>query len=108
MIMVALTSGMAYRLNTLLSYSIGSGQKERSSEIILTGLFLASIMSAIFAFCGVFGSSLYYQFFRVSTFISYYNVPYMICMICCPPAALSCVPERILQATNCAFYSTHL
>ena len=58
MIMVALISGMASGLNTLLSYSLGSGQKERSSEIILTGLFLASIMSAIFAFFGVFGSNL--------------------------------------------------
>lgn len=106
MIMVALISGMASGLNTLLSYSLGSGQKERRSEIILTGLFLASIMSAIFAFFGVFGSKLYYQLFRVSTFISYYGVSYMrICMICCLPAALSCVLERILQATNRASYS---
>lgn len=101
MIMVALISGMAAGLNALLSYSLGRGERERSSEIILTSLLLTFMIAGGFALLGYFGAEAYYRSFNASQSILHYGVDYMrICTVFYLPAALSCIFERILQATN--------
>ncbi len=106
MIMVAVSSGMAAGLNTLLSFSLGRERGERASEIIITGVFLAAIMSAVFAVAGIFGARGYYGIFDATSSITDYGVAYMtICTAFFLPSAMSCVFERVLQATNHASLS---
>lgn len=106
MIMVAISSGMAAGLNTLLSFSLGSKQSHRASEIVITGLLLAFVMSVFFALCGYYGAPVYYSFFETGASITEYGVAYMqICTSFFLPSALSFVLERILQAANHASLS---
>ena len=74
MIMVAISSGMAAGLNTLLSFSLGKKQGSRASEIIITGTLLAVIMSVVFACAGFFGARTYYGVFDASPSITQYGV----------------------------------
>lgn len=101
MIMVAVSSGMAAGLNTLLSFSLGRKRGDRASQIIITGMLLSTVMSALFACLGFFGARTYYGIFQANASITQYGVEYMtICTVFFLPSALSCVLERVLQATN--------
>ena len=88
MIMVAVSSGMAAGLNTLLSFSLGRKRGDRASQIIITGMLLSTVMSALFACLGFFGARTYYGIFQANASITQYGVEYMtICTVLFLPSA---------------------
>ncbi|MGM9521693.1 MAG: MATE family efflux transporter [Oscillospiraceae bacterium] len=106
MLMLAVSIGTGVGINSLLSRTIGAGNRAEASSVATNGLFLAVASSVLFVLIG---------FFAVPTFIGSYTddpelfemgVTYLrICTVFSLGIFVATTAERMLQATGNTFLS---
>ncbi len=101
MLMLAVAVGTGVGVNSLLSRSLGKGDREFANKTATTGLLLALFWTVIFMIIGGLFSGKFIAFFTDDTQIIDYGTSYLtICTLGCVGIFLATTGERLLQATG--------
>ena len=93
--------GIGVGVNSLLSKSLGEGNRERADQTAGNGIFLALVGVVVFILFGLFGSSPYYKMQSDVVQIVEGGALYTsICCICTAGVFFEILFERMLQATG--------
>ena len=100
-VQIGFAVGIGVGVNSLLSKSLGEGNRERANRTAGNGIFLALIATAIFVLFGLFGARPYYQMQGVSQQVTEDGIAYTsICCIFTMGIYFQVLFERLLQATG--------
>ena len=100
-VQIGFAVGIGVGVNSLLSKSLGEGNRERADRAAGNGIFLALIATAIFILFGFFGTRPYYQMQDTTHEILESGVAYTsICCIFTLGIYFEVLFERMLQATG--------
>jgi len=103
---IGCATGVAVGMNSLLSKSLGEGNRERASQAAGNGIFLTAVMAALFMLFGAFGTQSYYAMQGVSQETAKAGVDYTgICSIWCLGFFIEVLGERLLQASGKTIYT---
>ena len=98
-VQIGFAVGIGVGVNSLLSKSLGEGNRERANRTAGNGIFLALIATAIFVLFGLFGARPYYQMQGVSQQVTEDGIAYTsICCIFTMGIYFQVLFERLLQA----------
>ncbi|MCD7796489.1 MAG: polysaccharide biosynthesis C-terminal domain-containing protein, partial [Clostridiales bacterium] len=101
MLMLAVAVGTGVGVNSLLSRSLGKGDREFANKTATTGLLLALFWTVIFMIIGGLFSGKFIAFFTDDTQIIDYGISYLtICALSCVGIFLATTGERLFQATG--------
>ena len=93
--------GIGVGVNSMLSKSLGEGNRERADRVAGNGIFLALVSTALFILFGLFGTVPYYQMQRASVEILESGIAYTrICTLFTVGIFFEILFERMLQATG--------
>ena len=93
--------GIGVGVNSMLSKSLGEGNRERADRVAGNGIFLALVSTALFILFGLFGTVPYYQMQRASVEILESGIAYTrICTLFTAGIFFEILFERMLQATG--------
>ena len=107
MLMVAVGVGTGVGINSILSRSLGEGNKEKCSKISGNSIFLALCTCVIFVLFGIFGVDAYIASQTSDTIITSMAVSYLkICTYSSLGVSMYMIFEKLLQATGRSLYST--
>lgn len=107
MFMVAIGIGTGVGMNTLLSKTLGQGDREKVSRIAGNGEFLAIIIYLVFLLFGVFGVRGYISSQTTNPVIVEMAVQYLrICCVISFGIIAFSIFEKLLQSTGLSQYST--
>ena len=100
-VQIGFSVGIGVGVNSLLSKSLGEGNRERADRAAGNGIFLALIASVIFILFGFFGTRPYYEMQGASAEIVESGIAYTrICCIFTLGIYFEVLFERMLQATG--------
>ena len=100
-VQIGFAVGIGVGVNSLLSKSLGEGNRERADRTAGNGIFLALIATGLFILFGIFGVRPYYQMQDVSKDVMESGIAYTsICCICTLGIYFQVLFERMLQATG--------
>ena len=100
-VQIGLAVGIGVGVNSLLSKSLGEGNRERANLAAGNGIFLALIATAIFILFGFFGTRPYYQMQGATAEVVESGIAYTrICCIFTAGVYFEILFERMLQATG--------
>lgn len=100
-VQIGFSVGIGVGVNSLLSKSLGEGNRERADRAAGNGIFLALIASVIFILFGFFGTRPYYEMQGASAEIVERGIAYTrICCIFTLGIYFEVLFERMLQATG--------
>ena len=100
-VQIGLAIGIGVGVNSLLSKSLGEGNRDRANLAAGNGIFLAIVATAIFVLFGIFGTQPYYQMQGASAEVLENGIAYTsICCICTVGIYFEVLFERMLQATG--------
>lgn len=100
-LMVGFSTGIAVGVNSLLSRSLGEGNRERANQAAGNGIFLLVIAVACFTLFGLFGTEAYYSLFNINDTTRDYGISYTsICTMFCLGLFVEVLGERLLQASG--------
>ena len=100
-VQIGFAVGIGVGVNSLLSKSLGEGNRDRADRTAGNGIFLALIATAIFILFGLFGVRPYYQMQGASQEIVDSGISYSrICCIFTAGIYFEILFERMLQATG--------
>ena len=100
-VQIGFAIGIGIGVNSLLSKSLGEGNREKASMVAGNGVFLALIATVIFVLFGIFGTRAYYSMQTTNTAILEYGINYTsICCIFTMGIYFEVLFERMLQATG--------
>ena len=100
-VQIGFAVGIGVGVNSLLSKSLGEGNRERADRTAGNGIFLALVATAIFVVFGIFGTRPYYQMQDASAEIMESGIAYTsICCIFTMGIYFEVLFERMLQATG--------
>ena len=98
---ISAAAGIGVGMNSLLSKSLGEGNQERANRAAGNGIFLMSIMIAVFMLFGVFGAKAYYGMQAISEATAQAGTAYTsICCIFTAGIFVETLGERMLQASG--------
>ena len=98
---IGFSTGIAVGVNSLLSKSLGQGNRERANKAAGNGIFLVAIAVSLFMLFGFFGTKVYYNLFSVSDKTRQYGIDYTsICCIFTLGLFVEILGERLLQASG--------
>lgn len=101
MLMIAVSVGTGVGINSLLSRSLGSGERESACMVATTGLILALLSSAVFVVFGLFFSKPFLGAFTSDAELLEQSYIYLsVCTVFCSGIFLATTAERLLQATG--------
>lgn len=107
MLMVAISVGTGVGVNTLLSRSIGQGNKEKANQIAGNALFLALCTYIVFLIFGILGVKGYINSQTSDELVRKMATSYLgICSIISFGSIISMVTEKLLQSTGKTVLST--
>lgn len=107
MLMVAVGVGTGVGVNTLLSRSIGQGDKEKANIIAGNAIFLAICTYIVFLIFGIIGVKAYINSQTTNELISEIASSYLgICTVLSFGAIISMINEKLLQSTGRTILST--
>ena len=93
--------GIGVGVNSMLSKSLGEGNREQADRVAGNGIFLALIATVIFVLFGLFGAKPYYAMQRASAEILESGAAYTkICTLFTAGIFFEILFERMLQATG--------
>ena len=100
-VQIGFAVGIGVGVNSLLSKSLGEGNRDRADRAAGNGIFLALIATAIFMLFGFFGTRPYYEMQGASAEIVESGIAYTsICCIFTMGIYFEVLFERMLQATG--------
>ena len=103
---IGFSTGIAVGVNSLLSKSLGEGNKERANRAAGNGILLVVIAVSLFTLFGLFGTKFYYSLFDVNETTRQYGISYT--SICCTFTLgifVEILGERLLQASGKTVYT---
>jgi putative MATE family efflux protein len=107
MLMIAIGVGTGVGINSLLSKSLGEGNREKASKIAGNAIFLGLCTYAAFLLVGLFLIPAYFRSQTADPIIIQMGTEYLkICTILSFGAILSMIYEKLLQATGRTIPST--
>ena len=99
-------TGLAVGMNSLLSKSLGEGNRERANRAAGNGIFLTAIIIGLFMLFGVFGAKAYYDMQPISQETARAGTEYTaICCIFTLGIFVEILGERLLQASGRTVYT---
>ena len=105
-VQIGFAIGIGVGVNSLLSKSLGEGNRDRANRTAGNGIFLALIATAIFVLFGIFGTRPYYEMQSDTATIVESGIAYTsICCICTMGIYFEVLFERMLQATGRTIYT---
>ncbi len=103
---IGFATGIAVGMNSLLSKSLGEGNRERANEAAGNGIVLTFIMIAVFIIFGFVGVKPYYSVFGANHHTTDYGVDYTtICTVFTMGIFVEILGERLLQASGRTVYT---
>ncbi len=103
---IGCATGVAVGMNSLLSKSLGQGNKERANKAAGNGIFLMVILVAFFMLFGFFGAGAYYGMQSISPETAAGGTAYTsICCIFTLGVFVEILGERMLQASGRTVYT---
>ncbi len=101
MLMLAVAVGTGVGVNSLLSRSLGKGDREMVNQVAVNGLFLSLAWAVVFMIAGAVGANAFIRIFNSDATIIDLGTRYLrICMVGCAGIFLATTGERLLQATG--------
>ena len=98
---IGCATGIAVGMNSLLSKSLGEGNRERANTAAGNGIVLTGIMVALFMLFGIFGAGAYYNMQPISEETAKGGTSYTaICCIFTLGIFVEVLGERLLQASG--------
>ena len=105
---IGFATGMAVGMNSLLSKSLGEGNRERANRAAGNGIFLTLVAIALFMLFGAFGSGAYYKMQQISAETYAEGRAYTsICCIFTAGIFIEILGERLLQASGKTIYTLY-
>ena len=105
-VQIGFAVGIGVGVNSLLSKSLGEGNREKASLTAGNGVFLAVVATVIFMLFGIFGTKAYYTMQTDNAAILENGINYTsICCICTMGIYYEVLFERMLQATGRTLYT---
>ena len=103
---IGFATGAAVGMNSLLSKSLGEGNRERANKAAGNGIFLTLVFIALFMLFGFFGSGAYYNMQNISAETAKAGTDYTaICCIYTGGVFVGILCERLLQASGKTIYT---
>ena len=103
---IGFSTGIAVGVNSLLSKSLGEGNRERANRSAGNGIVLMVIAVLGFMLFGAFGTKAYYSLFNVNDTTRDYGISYTsICCIFTLGLFVEILGERLLQASGRTVYT---
>ena len=103
---IGCATGAAVGMNSLLSKSLGEGNRERANRAAGNGILLSLILVAAFMLFGFFGAGAYYQMQPISQETAAAGTSYTsICCIYTLGIFVGILGERLLQASGKTIYT---
>ena len=103
---IGFATGAAVGMNSLLSKSLGEGNRERANKAAGNGIFLTLLFTAVFMLFGFFGAGAYYQMQNISAETAKAGTEYTsICCIYTAGVFIGILGERLLQASGKTIYT---
>ena len=103
---IGCATGIAVGMNSLLSKSLGEGNRKRANQAAGNGIFLMLILVAMFMLFGFFGVGSYYSAQAISTQTAQGGTAYTsICCIFTLGIFVEILGERLLQASGRTVYT---
>ena len=100
-VQIGFAVGIGVGVNSMLSKSLGEGDRQKANLVAGNGIFLALIAAAIFILFGVFGTNLFYTMQTDNPVILQNGIQYTsICCILTLGVYFEILFERMLQATG--------
>ena len=103
---IGCATGVAVGMNSLLSKSLGEGDRERANRAAGNGIFLTGVTIVIFMLFGFFGAGAYYKMQPISAQTIQEGTAYTsICCIFTAGIFIEILGERLLQASGRTVYT---
>ena len=103
---IGFATGAAVGMNSLLSKSLGEGNRERANRAAGNGIFLTLVFIVIFMLFGFFGADAYYNMQNISAETAKAGSDYTsICCIYTAGIFIGILCERLLQASGKTIYT---
>ena len=103
---IGFATGVGVGMNSLLSKSLGEGNRERANRAAGNGIFLTLVITVLFMLFGAFGTKLYYGMFDVGQETFNNGVAYTsICCVFTVGIFVEILGERLLQAAGKTVYT---
>ena len=103
---IGFATGAAVGMNSLLSKSLGEGNRERANRAAGNGIFLTLVFIAVFMLFGFFGAPAYYNMQNISAITAKAGTDYTsICCIYTGGVFIGILCERLLQASGKTIYT---
>ncbi len=103
---IGCATGIAVGMNSLLSKSLGEGNRERANQAAGNGIVLTLGLAVIFMLFGFFGTEAYYSVFGANEQTTRYGIDYTtICSILTLGIFVEVLGERLLQASGRTVYT---
>jgi len=103
---IGFATGAAVGMNSLLSKSLGEGDRERANRAAGNGIFLTLLFIVVFMLFGFFGAGAYYNMQNISLETAKAGTDYTsICCIYTAGIFIGILGERLLQASGKTIYT---
>ncbi len=103
---IGFATGVAVGMNSLLSKSLGEGDRERANRAAGNGITLTILFMAVFMVFGFVGVKGYYSVFDANETTTAYGIDYTsICAIFCFGSFVAILGERLLQSSGRTVYT---
>ena len=103
---IGFATGAAVGMNSLLSKSLGEGNRERANRAAGNGIFLTLVFIVVFMLFGFFGAGAYYNMQNISFETAKAGTDYTsICCIYTAGIFIGILGERLLQASGKTIYT---
>ena len=103
---IGVSTGIGVGMNSLLSKSLGEGDRERANRAAGNGILLTGVMTAVFMLFGFFGAESYYAMQPISAETAAGGTAYTaICSIFTAGLFVQILGERLLQASGRTVYT---
>ena len=105
---IGFATGAAVGMNSLLSKSLGEGDRDRANRAAGNGIFLMLLFVALFMLFGFFGAGAYYNMQNISAETAKAGTEYTsICCIYTAGVFIGILGERLLQASGKTIYTMY-
>ena len=103
---IGFATGAAVGMNSLLSKSLGEGNRKQANRAAGNGITLTLLFVAIFMIFGLVGVPAYYSVFDANETTAAYGISYTsICSIFCFGSFIAILGERLLQSSGRSIYT---
>lgn len=105
-VQIGFAVGIGVGVNSMLSKSLGEGDREKADRVAGNGVFLAAVATVVFMLFGFFGTNFYYSVQTENNAILENGISYTsICCIFTGGVFFELLFERMLQATGRTTYT---